>query len=172
MPYEVSLGGVSARAEVTQLDDGRYEVTLDGHKNIVDARFPEPGVMHLIRNGEAFEFDHSPTADGHEVTLYGTRYLVDVLDERRKVLRALGRGAGDSGGQVLSTSMPGKVVALLVELGDVVEEDQGIVVVEAMKMENELKASGPGVVKEIAVAAGDAVEGGATLVVLGPVEKA
>ena len=73
--------------------------------------------MHLIRNGEAFEFDHSPTADGHEVTLYGTRYLVDVLDERRKVLRALGRGAADSGGQVLSTSMPGKVVALLVELG-------------------------------------------------------
>jgi biotin carboxyl carrier protein len=171
MSYEVTVGGASVRAEVTQLGDGRYEVTLDGHKSIVDARFPEPGVMHLIRNGEAFEFDHIATADGYEVTLYGTRYLVEVLDERRKVLRALGRGAGDSGGQVLSTSMPGKVVALLVELGDVVEEDQGIVVVEAMKMENELKASGPGVVKEIAVATGDTVEGGATLVVLGPVEE-
>jgi len=172
MAYEVSVGGARVQAEITELEEGRYEVTLDGHKSIIDARFPEQGVLHLIRDGEAFEFDHSPTADGHEVTLYGTRYLVDVIDERRKVLRSLGRGGADSGSQVLSTSMPGKVVAVLVELGEVVEEDQGIVVVEAMKMENELKASGPGVVREIAVAPGDAVEGGATLVVLGPVEGA
>ena len=93
MPYEVTVGGASVRAEVSLLDDGRYEVSLDGHKSVVDARFPEPGVMHMIRNGEAYEFDHSSTSDGHEITLYGTRYVVEVLDERRKVLRALGRGA-------------------------------------------------------------------------------
>ena len=104
MAYEVSVGGARVEAEITELEEGRYEVTLDGHKSIIDARFPEQGVLHLIRDGEAFEFDHSPTADGHEVTLYGTRYLVDVIDERRKVLRSLGRGGADSGSQVLSTS--------------------------------------------------------------------
>ena len=171
MAYEVTIGGASVRAEVTLRDDGLYEVTLDGHTSIVDARFPEPGVLHMIRGGEAFEFDYSPTTDGHEVVLYGTRYVVDVLDERRKVLRTLGASEAGAAGQLLSTSMPGKVVALLVEVGDVVAEDQGIVVVEAMKMENELKATGPGVVVEIAVAEGDTVEGGATLVVIGPLEQ-
>jgi len=171
MAYEVTLGGAVVRAELRELADGRYEVSLDGHPCVVDARFPEPGVIHMIRDGEAYELDVRATDSGQEVTLYGSRYLVEVLDERRKVLRTLAGGAGGAGGrQVLSTSMPGKVVALLVEAGEAVEEGQGIVVVEAMKMENELKAESAGVVLEIVVAAGDTVEGGATLVVLGPVE--
>ncbi len=171
MAYEVTLGGASVRAEVNPLPDGRYEVILDGHASVVDARFPEPGVMHLIRNGDAFELDLREAQGGYEVTLYGSRYLVDVIDERRKVLRALGHGGAQASEQVLSTSMPGKVVALLVEVGEVVEQDQGIVVVEAMKMQNELKATAPGVVAEINVAEGDTVEGGARLVVLAPVEE-
>jgi len=171
MAYEVTFRGAAVRAEVSELPGGRYQVIVDGHSSVVDARFPEPGVMHLIRNGEAFEMDVRETEGGQEVTLYGSRYLVGVIDERRKVLRFLGGGGTEESGQVLSTSMPGKVVALLVEVGDVVEEGQGIVVVEAMKMQNELKAAGPGVVAEIAVAEGDAVEGGATLVVLSPVEE-
>jgi pyruvate carboxylase subunit B len=171
MAYEVTLGGASVRAEVHELPDGRYEVVVDGHPTVVDARFPEPGVMHMVRDGAAFELDVRATDTGQEVTLYGSRYLVEVLDERRKVLRFLGRGASATSGQVLSTSMPGKVVALLVEVGDQVAADQGIIVVEAMKMENELKATGPGVVTEIKVAQGDAVESGATLVVLAPLEQ-
>ena len=170
MAWEVTIGGASVRAEVKELDGSLYEVVIDGASKLVDVRFPEPGVMHLIRDGEAFEFDLAATDEGQEVTLYGTRYLVDVVDERRKVLRALGRGGKDGGSQVITTSMPGKVVALLVEPGQRVEQGQGVVVVEAMKMENELKASAPGVVAEISVGEGDAVEGGATLVVLAPVE--
>ncbi len=173
MAYEVTLGGVVVRAELRELPGGRYEVILDGHASIVDARFPEAGVIHMIRDGEAYELDVRETDGGQEVTLYGSRYMVEVLDERRKVLRSLGRGARGGGGrQVLATSMPGKVVALLVELGEVVEEGQGIVVVESMKMENELKAEHAGVVTEIVVVPGETVEGGASLVVLGPVEEA
>ena len=104
--------------------------------------------------------------------MYGTRYEVAVMDERRKALAALGGGAaGGTAGETISTSMPGKVVAALVEIGETVEAGQGVIVVEAMKMENELKASAPGVVLKLCAAAGEAVEGGAPLVVLGPVPE-
>jgi len=167
--YEVELGGVLVRAEVSERDGGMFEVLIDEHPTLVDARFPEPGVIHLVRDGEAFEVDVRPIDGGHEVTLYGTRYSVRVLDERKKALRGLGdRGTGGGGGELIKTSMPGKVVALLVAQGDEVVDGQGIVVVEAMKMENELRATGAGVVKSIAVSEGDVVEGGAMLVEIEP----
>ena len=173
MAWEMSLGGARVMAEVEELGDGSYRVTLDGHPIEVDARFPEAGVMHLIRGHEAFDLDVRAVDAGQEVTLYGTRYTVDVIDERHKALRALGIGAGaGDGDQAVSTSMPGRVVALLVEEGQAVEAGQPVIVVEAMKMENELKAAAPGVVKEILVAVGDAVEGGRPLIVVAPMDEA
>jgi biotin carboxyl carrier protein len=178
MAWELSLRGRTVRAEVLEIPrlsgggpaDGLYEVTLDGVPVVVDARLPEPGVMHLVRNGEGFELDVRGTPDGgQEISFYGSRYAVAVLDERKKALLALSGGPGRRGAEELvSTSMPGKVVAVLVELGQEVTEGQGVVVVEAMKMENELRATAPGVVKEIRVKPGEAVEGGAALLRIGP----
>jgi biotin carboxyl carrier protein len=68
--------------------------------------------------------------------------------------------------------MPGKVVKVLVAEGDSVDAGKPLVVVEAMKMENELVAEAPGVVKKVYVQPGDAVEGGAKLISIGPVEEA
>ena len=151
---------------------GRFVVTLDGQEHEVDAAFPAKGVVHMIRDGVAWEMDVHRTDRGQDVVFYGTRYEVGVLDERRKALAALGGGGAAGGaGETISTSMPGRVVAVLVEVGDVVEPGQGVVVVEAMKMENELKATAPGVVSKLCAAAGDAVEGGAPLVVLVPVAE-
>jgi len=172
MAWEISVAGETFLAEVRQDGEGRFVVSLDGEDIEVDACFPESGVIHLIRGGEAFEVDVQRSEAGQDVTLYGTRYEVGVLDERRKALAALGGGgAGGGGGETISTSMPGKVVAVLVSEGEIVAEGQGVVVVEAMKMENELAASGPGQVQAIHVAPGDAVEGGAALVLLAPLPE-
>lgn len=171
MAWDVTIGGTTRSAEVRELGDGRYAVSLDGVEVEVDARFVEPGVLHLIRDGEAFEVDVRKTDRGRDVTLYGTVYEAAVIDERRKALAALGGAGAAGGGEVISTSMPGKVVTLLVAEGDVVEEGQGIVVVEAMKMENELRCNAPGVVSRLHVEAGQAVEGGAPLVTLAPLEE-
>ncbi|MEE2828196.1 MAG: biotin/lipoyl-containing protein, partial [Myxococcota bacterium] len=81
----------------------------------------------------------------------------------------LGSAAG-SGAELISSSMPGKVVALLVEEGEQVVAGSGLVVVEAMKMENELGCSRDGVVAEILVEVGDTVEGGTTLLRVTPLE--
>jgi pyruvate carboxylase subunit B len=92
---------------------------------------------------------------------------VEVLDERTRHIRSLvGAGKAPSGGGAVKAPMPGLVVKVLVEAGATVAAGQGLVVLEAMKMENEIKAMAPGVVDSVAVKAGQAVEKGAPLVVL------
>ncbi len=169
MAYEVTIGDAVHRVSARREGDG-WVVDLDGREIAVDAGLPRPGVVHVVRGGTSSDAVMTRTDAGWDVTLDGVRHRLAVVDERRKALAALtGEGAG-GGTQVISTSMPGKVVALLVAEGDEVEAGQGVVVIEAMKMENELRASGPGVVQAIPVAVGDAVEGGAELVRIAPPE--
>lgn len=170
MPWEIELGGQSRRVEVRKDGDGTYVVTVDGVERRVDARAHGRGLLHLLIDGVGFEVDHHATAAGFDVTLYGTRYAASVIDERKKALLSLSGGGKGGSGEVIATSMPGKIVAVLVAVGDEVAAGQGIVVVEAMKMENELKAERPGVVREVRVTPGQNVEGGAALVTIGPKE--
>ncbi len=95
----------------------------------------------------------------------GFSYDVEALDERTRTIRDLtAAAAGPAGPVPLLAPMPGLVVRVNVKAGDTVEAGQGLIVMEAMKMENELRAQGAGVVKAVRVAPGDAVEKGATLV--------
>ena len=165
MAWEISVGDARHRVEVREVK-GRFHVTIDGEEHAVDASFPEAGLVVLRRGDRRDQVDLVATAGGYEATIGGRRYDLSVLSDRARALRGMG-GAGAAGGrQIISTSMPGKVVTVLVAVGDSVEKGQGIVVVEAMKMENELKASGPGIVEAVEVVEGQAVEGGVTLVVI------
>ena len=99
--------------------------------------------------------------------LAGERAEIEVVDERTRQIQALtGRRMGGAGGGVVRAPMPGLVVRVEVSEGQAVAAGAGLVVVEAMKMENELRASRPGVVAEVHVRAGMAVEKGAPLVTL------
>jgi acetyl/propionyl-CoA carboxylase alpha subunit len=95
----------------------------------------------------------------------GYRFEAQALDERTRAIRDLSAAsAGPSGPAPILAPMPGLIVRVNVKTGDKVEAGQGVVVMEAMKMENELRAIGPGTVKSIEVASGAAVEKGAVLV--------
>ena len=97
----------------------------------------------------------------------GYRFEAEALDERRRALRDLsGANAGPSGPAPIVAPMPGLIVRVTVAPGDTVEAGQGVVVMEAMKMENELRATGPGKVRSVEVAPGVAVEKGMLLVSL------
>ena len=93
-----------------------------------------------------------------------------VIDERRKVLIG-GTGSVLYGRQEIKAQMPGKIVKVLVQPGEIVEEDQGLLVIEAMKMENELRSPIAGEVVQIVVAEGDTVETDALLIVVEPPEE-
>jgi pyruvate carboxylase subunit B len=101
----------------------------------------------------------------------GRRIRAEAIDERTRAIREMtGAGGAALGPAPIRAPMPGLVVKVEVEEGDVVEAGQGMAIVEAMKMENELKAEGPGVVSTIHVAAGDTVEKDQILIDLDPLD--
>ena len=104
--------------------------------------------------------------DEYRVLVDGRSYHIDLLDERRMRVGGLQSAIELQGRQSVSVPMPGKVIAVLVSEGDPVERGQGLVIVEAMKMENEVRCPINGEVKEVKVKTGDALEAGAVLVVV------
>ncbi len=156
---------------------GTFTVTIMGKSRLVDASWIDAATVSLIDAGVAHEIRlHSRGEKGAVgVELGGKLYeAVVVPPEARLKSRPTGAigaaglaasvGLGFS--QAIKAPMPGRVMRVLVAVGDRVTARQGVVVVEAMKMENELRTPGDGVVKEVLVAPGAAVETGAVLVVV------
>lgn len=103
----------------------------------------------------------------YTIWLDGFRFEVEALDERARAIRELsGASAGPSGPAPLKAPMPGLIVRVNVQVGDTVQAGQGLVVMEAMKMENELRAQAAGKVRSIVVSPGTVVEKGALLIEL------
>ena len=108
-----------------------------------------------------------PTRGRYTLWLDGFRYEVEALDERTRAIRELSDAtAGPTGPAPLIAPMPGMIVRVSVQVGDSVQAGQGLVVMEAMKMENELRASAAGIVKNVLAQPGTAVEKGAILLEL------
>lgn len=120
----------------------------------------EPGVYSVLLNGRSFEV----RADRGAMVVDGQRFEVEIDDPRALKKRAAGTAA--EGQQTLRASMPGKVVRILVAEGDAVAAGQGMLVVEAMKMQNEVKSPKAGVVLSVKVREGNAVTAGDVLAVV------
>ncbi len=159
MTYEVTIGDQVLEVQVRREGDRWFVRVDEGHEESIDVTRPKPQLMSLIAGGCSFSVGLANRPEGWDVDLGGTSHLCQVVDPLRKALRL-------SGGTLegtLDTSMPGKVVRLLVAEGANVVKGDPVVVVEAMKMENELKAPIDGVVAELFVVEGQAVEAGAML---------
>jgi biotin carboxyl carrier protein len=159
--------GTEAEAvDVTPLGEARYAVTYRGVKHELESLVLQHGAVSLIIDGESYAVEFEEAGDEVKVLVKGQVTRVDVADERKLRLRAAAGGSTLEGKQTIAAPMPGKVVKVFVKVGDEVKEGQGVVVVEAMKMENELKSPKAGKVVEVAAIEGTAVENGARLVVV------
>jgi len=128
------------------------------------AAIPRTPLRQLSLDGRARTFAMLRAADGWTVQFAGEAWLVSVIDERTRQLRDLtGHGKRAAAGGVIKAPMPGLVLRVEVEVGQRVEAGTGVVVLEAMKMENEIRAPGAGVVTAVRVTAGQAVEKGTAL---------
>lgn len=166
MKYHVTVAG---RTHEVVLDGGA--VLVDGARMTAELRaVPGTPVRHLLIDGRSVSVAVEPEGAGRWVLVRaGERVEVEVVDERTRHTRSLvGPGRTQAGGGVVKAPMPGLVVRVLVEPGQTVAAGSGLVVLEAMKMENELKATGPGVVAAVTVRPGQAVEKGQALVTLTP----
>jgi biotin carboxyl carrier protein len=164
--YEVEVGGRRIQVVVSRSGDG-FAVSAGGHTRHVDAARIDAHTLSLLVDS-VWSNEVSIAADpaGGQLDVHvGSTPVVVTLNGRRRWGRKEDGGAG-SGPQRLVAPMPGKVVRVLVKAGDAVTARQAIVVVEAMKMENELRASRDGTVAEIHVHEGMSVEAGALLLVI------
>ena len=166
MAFIAKLGERTYTVEVEEVEKSLYRVSVDGSEFLLDGKKTGRTNYSLIVDNRSFEVDIDVSEDDYRVLVDGRNYHIHLLDERRMRLGGLQAGIELQGRQRVSVPMPGKVIAVLVSEGDKVERGQGLVIVEAMKMENEVRSPIAGEVKEVKVKAGDSLEAGATLLVV------
>ena len=175
MRVEIAVGGrlheVTLEAEPAH--PGRYRVTWDGASRLVDARIVEragrEALLSLVRlDGAASsrEVRCVETGTGGELAVHADGVVWRTVVNGRRAASADGAAARGDGVERITATMPGKVVRILAAPGDAVEARQPVVVVEAMKMENEMSATRAGIVKDVPVQEGTSVEAGRVLAVI------
>ncbi len=163
MTYEVSIDGKTYRLELSR-DDGKWLCRLDGHEIPVDAVLARPDVLSLRIGNQAYEVKCERVGSEQHLWVGSRRFNAEVRDPRS--LRGRVRTTDDSGPRKLTAPMPGKVVRILVSAGVEVEAGAGILVVEAMKMQNELKSPKKGTIQKIFVSEGATVNSGDVLAIV------
>ncbi|HEX9760365.1 MAG TPA: biotin/lipoyl-containing protein [Candidatus Acidoferrales bacterium] len=168
MKLDVHIGG---RKRMVQIERGAsppgaaWKFWLDGRPAPLDAAEIATGVYSILLEGRAFEVRVQPELDGLHIFV-GGRELAAVVHDPRSWHGKRGGAAEATGRQQISAPMPGKVVRVLVNEGDEVQAGQGLVVVEAMKMQNEIRSPMSGRVERLMVREGQPVNAGDPLAVV------
>ena len=168
MRYEIEIGGRTRHVVISRVGDG-FSVAVDGRVWAVDAARIDAHSLSLLidRNRTSHEVTIAPDpASSQLIVCVGTTPMAVRLNGCRRVGRRDDGVHAGSGPQRVVAPMPGKVVRVLVTPGDVVHARQGLVVIEAMKMENELRAARDGTVTEVQAREAMSVEAGTLLVVI------
>lgn len=162
MKYDIHIAGKTRTVELTR-NGARWQISLDGTATDVDAIEIAPGIFSVLLNGESHEIRVAPNPDG-TLTIHDgpNEFKAEVADPR--AWRGRKHGAVEAEGrQQIVAPMPGKVIRLLVKPGDKVEAGQGLLVIEAMKMQNEVKSPKTGTVEKLQAKEGQAVNAGDVL---------
>ena len=164
MVYEVAIDGKHHRLELER-SDGRWQCRLDGREIQIDAVLARRDVVSVLIGGKSYEVKREQSATDLHLWVGSNRYAAEFRDPRS--LRSRKGAAGDEKGpKKLVAPMPGRVVRILLKEKSEVEAGQGIVVVEAMKMQNELKSPKKGVLQKVTAVEGANVNAGEVLAVI------
>lgn len=172
MIYEVSEHKKDFVVDLKEVGEGVYELILDGVTTRIDVVKSGRTIFSLIESDSGRQWEamvDERGSHGFDVLVAGRLFHLDAVDQRRKLLSQTSSLAAE-GKQVLEAPMPGKIVKVGVAVGDDVREGQGLLIVEAMKMENEIGSPIDGRVTEIGVRVGETVDAGAMLIVVEPIE--
>ena len=177
MFFEADLRGKHYRIDITetkrawkiniQEEEGewtKYDISKDDYKLVEN-------VVNLIFNGSSYMLD--VVGSGTEYTVYtrSSSRNVTIYNDEAILHESLKKGGGFGNDASMTAGMPGKIVKVLVNKGDTVKANQPILIMEAMKMENEMRASADTKIKDVLVKAGDSVESGQTLIAFEPPPK-
>jgi biotin carboxyl carrier protein len=164
MLYEVTIDGRNHHLQLERAE-GSWRCRLDGVSASVDVVLNRPNVISLLMNGKSYDIKRELTATGMNIWVGSVRYSAQLRDPRS--LRGHRDGTGDDlSPRKLVAPMPGKVVRVLVRERAEVEAGQGIVIVEAMKMQNEIKSPKKGILQKLLAEEGSNVNAGDVLAVV------
>lgn len=173
MKLEVRIGGLVRQIEIQSTGPNQFAISGEDRggndtkikDRTIDAVEVAPNTYSILVNGRAFEAVMMPAAEGVQVRCGGQEFHAIVSDPRawRRRQAAL---FGSEGKQQITAPMPGKVIRVLVSAGEKVQTDQGLVVIEAMKMQNEIRAPKAGTIERIFIREGDAVAAGEPLLTI------
>jgi acetyl/propionyl-CoA carboxylase alpha subunit len=163
--YVATLGGTSEVVEISG-GDGHYQVTIGDRSFEVDGRASADGIVSLLIGGVSHVAAVVDRDGTRVVDVGGASYEVLVEEQSRWIIRTHGGATGGGRGQTLVAPLPGKITHIAVRQGQQVQVGDPLIVIEAMKMENEFKAAAAGTVVEVRVQPGQAVNPGDTLVVI------
>ena len=158
------IDGVGIEIELRRSQPPTIEAQIGDRKYVIEVTVVEPGVYWFNWNNRSMEISVVPNDDGYVVSLEGRRVAVEIVDARSTLRKAA--PSGHDGAVELRAPMPGKIVKVLVSEGAEVQANQGIVVMEAMKMQNEIKSPQAGIVKRLGVKEGMPVNAGDLLAVV------
>jgi len=164
MLYDVIIDGKNYRLELERADAG-WRCRLDGREIQVDAVLARPNVLSVLIEGKAYEIKRERTATDLHLWVGGVRYAAELHDPRSLRSRKGGTG-NDTGPRKLIAPMPGKVIRILLQEKAGVEPGQGILVMEAMKMQNEIKSPRKGTIQKILATEGANLNAGDVLAIV------
>jgi len=165
--FEVSNGEHTMKVEASRLEvrphDELFEVEIDGVKRTLSISRISPAHLSIILDGKSYNVEVERFKDKYQVVTRGEVYEFSVIDEREVVTTARDTASGTI---VVSAPMPGLVIDLMCEAGQQVEAGQSVLVLEAMKMQNEITAPASGLIKEISLESGASVNSGDCLFII------
>lgn len=169
MAYEVSLGHRTAKVEVLNRVGNKALIVIDDQRYDVDIVMVEKGVYSILFNGHSYNIEliEGDKSKMYIVNTFAKTFNLEIIDAESKYRNSRNKGAGAETENNIISPMPGKVVKILVKQGDQVTEGQTLIVVEAMKMQSEFKASADLQIMEVLVKEGDTVNANQLLIILG-----
>ena len=168
MELELNIENQIHKLQV-EFKDGKYHVNLNDEEYLVNSSTVSDHCLSLLVNGKAFTVYFAEANGNKYISIGGERFLIqEATSEGARSSAHDASGIAEE--PIAASPMPGKVVKILVKLGDKVERGQGLVIVEAMKMENEIKSPVKGAVEKINFAPGDLVDAAQPIIEITPEE--
>ncbi|MEI7499582.1 MAG: biotin/lipoyl-containing protein [Bacteroidota bacterium] len=160
MAYEISIEHRTAKIELLNRVGSKALIMIDDHKYDIDIVEVENGVYSIIHNGHSYNVELISGESGKKfiVNTFAKTFNAEVIDAESKYIHNRNQGLEVEGSDQVLSPMPGKIVKIPVNVGDVVTVGQTLIVVEAMKMQSEFKSTGDKIVQAILVKEGDTVD--------------
>jgi len=166
MSTEININDRKALVEVLSREGDRVKISIDGKKYDADVVMVEDGVYSIIIDNKSHNIELIRSDNkNYMVNTYSKSYDVEIVDSESKYLKSRRREDGHEEA-VISSPMPGKIVKILVKVGDEVKAGDTVIIVSAMKMESEYKVKKDRIIKEIKVKEGDVIQSNQPLVVI------